>query len=77
LYISVYMADARAQELGLVTVGNPDADGVHHDWFNIFSSMGLLEHDTQIASVVKAIGWLGMIATVAWLVWRWRASQSE
>ena len=77
LYISVYMADARAQELQLVTVGNPDADGVHHDWFNIFSSLGLLEQDTAIARVVKAIGWLGMIGTVAWLVLRWRASRSE
>ena len=73
LYISVYMADARAQELPLVTVGDPENGG--HDWFNIFSQLGLLEHDTLIAAVVKAIGWLGMLATMAWLIWRFYNSQ--
>ena len=68
LYISVYMADARAQELPLVTVGDPDAGG--HDWFNIFSSLGLLEKDTAIAGIVKALGWLGMLAMVGWLAYR-------
>lgn len=71
LYISVYMADARAQDLPLVTVGDPDQGG--HDWFNIFSSLGLLKHDTAIAHIVNAIGWIGMLATVAWLLYRWQA----
>jgi hypothetical protein len=75
LYISVYMADARAQALPLVTVGDPENGG--HDWFNIFSSLGLLQHDTAIAGVVKAAGWLGMLATMAWLILRARASQSS
>ncbi len=68
LYISVYMADARAQELPLVTVGDPEQGG--HDWFNIFSSLGLLQHDTAIAGVVKIAGWIGMLATLGWLVRR-------
>jgi hypothetical protein len=68
LYISVYMADARVQELPLVTVG--DADFAEHDWFRIFSSLGMLEHDTAIAAVTKAIGWIGMLGTIAWLVSR-------
>src|SRR6266446_4444790 len=38
LYIAGYMADARAQELPLVTVGDPENGG--HDWFNIFSQLG-------------------------------------
>jgi hypothetical protein len=65
---ATYMADARAQELPLLTVG--DADYVIHDWNYLFGRLGLLQHDTQIASLVRIIGWLGMLATVAWLVRR-------
>ncbi len=65
LYTSVYMADARAQVLPLVAVG--DVDSAPHDWAAIFASLGLLQHDTKIAAVVRAAGWLGMIGTVAWL----------
>ena len=70
LYTAVYMADARARELPLVTVG--DADDAVHDWFTIFSSLGVLNHDTAIAAVVRLLGWLGMLATVAWLALRLR-----
>jgi len=72
LYIGAYMADARAQQLPLVTVG--DSDYVEHDWFHIFSSLGLLQHDTQIAAFVRLLGWVGMLATIAWLAWRWKQS---
>jgi len=75
LYIATYMADARAQELPLVTVG--DSDYVEHDWFYIFSHLGVLQHDLQIAAFVRALGWLGMLATVGWLVWRWKRSSTE
>lgn len=75
LYISVYMADARAQQLPLVGVGDPDS--VDHDWYLIFSSLGLLQQDTLIAGLVRALGWVGMLATVAWLIWRARVSWSE
>src|SRR5437660_480156 len=68
LYISVYMADARAQALPLVTVG--DSDYVEHDWNYIFSSLGVLQHDLQIAAVVGLLGWLGMVVTMGWLAWR-------
>lgn len=68
LPISTYMADARAQDLPLLTVG--DAEYVIHDWAYLFGKLGLLEHDTQIASAVRAMGWLGMIGVLIWLVWR-------
>ena len=78
LPIGTYMADARAQELPLITVGNPEF--VEHDWFAMFSGLGLLEHDTQIASVVRIVGWIGMLCVVAWLAWRglrpWRTQSS-
>jgi hypothetical protein len=62
------MADARAQELPLLTVGDPEF--VEYDWFAMFSSMGVLEHDIQIALVVRIIGWIGMFAVVGWLAWQ-------
>ena len=68
LYTATYMADARTMELPLVTVGDPDF--AEHDWNTIFTSLGILEHDVQIAHVVRFLGWLGMLAVVAWLVWR-------
>jgi hypothetical protein len=64
LYTATYMADARAQVLPLVTTGDPNF--VEHDWFKIFSSMGVLNYDTSIAAVVRLLGWLGMIAVVVW-----------
>jgi hypothetical protein len=66
--IATYMADARAQELPLLTVGS--GDNVIHDWNYLFGKLGLLAHDTQIASAMRLIGWLGMLAPVAWFVWR-------
>ena len=68
LYIATYMADAREQDLPLVSVGGGET--VEHDWERIFSGWGLLAHDTQIAAVVRALGWIGMLTVVGWLVWR-------
>ncbi|HKW89763.1 MAG TPA: hypothetical protein VJN21_13525 [Candidatus Acidoferrales bacterium] len=68
LPISTYMADARAQQLPLLTVG--DSEYAIHDWNYLFSRLGLLEHDTQIAHAVRMLGWMGMLGTVAWMIWR-------
>jgi hypothetical protein len=75
LYTATYMADARAQELPLVTTGDPDF--VEHDFHAIFSSLGILDYDTKIAAVVRILGWCGMLACVGWLAWRFRAIGSE
>ncbi|HXO87741.1 MAG TPA: hypothetical protein VN885_03760 [Candidatus Acidoferrales bacterium] len=68
LPIATYMADARAQELPLLTVG--DSDNVIHDWAYLFGKLGVLDHDTQIAHGVRVLGWLGMIGTLAWFIVR-------
>jgi hypothetical protein len=68
LPIATYMADARAQDLPLLTVG--DAEYVIHDWNYLFDKFSLLEHDIQIATAVRALGWLGMIGVCVWLAWR-------
>ena len=68
LPISIYMADARSQSLPLLTAG--DSEDVIHDWFYLFSHAGLLQHDSQIGSLFRFLGWLGMFATVAWFSYR-------
>jgi hypothetical protein len=73
LPIATYMADARAQELPLLTVG--DSDDAIHDWAYLFDKLGLLDHDTQIAHAVRVLGWIGMIATLTWFIWRSLRSQ--
>ena len=75
LYTATYMADARAQALPLVTTGDPDF--VEHDFYAIFSSLGVLDHDTQIAAVVRVLGWCGMLACVAWLSLRATATDTK
>jgi len=43
---------------------------VEHDWFAMFSAMGVLEHDIQIALIVRIMGWIGIFAATGWLVWQ-------
>ncbi len=67
-----YMADARVLELDLVSF-SPDASG--HDWNYLFTSVGLIAHDTEIAGLVRTVGWLVLFASVAWgLRELWRRS---
>jgi hypothetical protein len=68
LNVATYMADSRRMELQYVTVGDPDL--AEHDWLTMFTQLGVLEYDTKIAAVVRALGWLGMIGAAVWLWWR-------
>jgi hypothetical protein len=68
LPIATYMADARAQDLPLLTVG--DAEDVIHDWNYLFGKLGVLDHDAQIAHSTRFVGWIGMLTVVGWLFWR-------
>jgi hypothetical protein len=73
LNLATYMADARAMALPLVTVGDAGDEvdpASMHDWHAIFGNLGVLDYDTRIAAVVRLIGWAGMIAMTAWLVYR-------
>jgi hypothetical protein len=75
LPVATYMADSRTQSLTYVTVGDPDA--AVHDWFYLFSSVGVLDHDTQIATFVRILGWAGMLAVTAWVILQvWQARQN-
>jgi hypothetical protein len=75
LPIATYMADARAQELPLLTVG--DSDDVIHDWNYLFGKLGVLDHDTQIAHAMRIIGWIGMLGTFAWFIGRSLATKEK
>jgi hypothetical protein len=68
LPIATYMADARAHDLPLLKIG--DGDYVIHDWNYLFSKLGVLPHDIQIAATVRFIGWIGMLSVAGWLIWR-------
>ncbi len=75
LYTATYMADARAEALPLVSLG--DSETVEHDWNTMFGWWGLLLHDTQIAAFVRFLGWIGMIGIVAWLGYRWYLNRQK
>jgi hypothetical protein len=72
LNVARYMADARAMQLPLVSVGGGDIEA--GDWTLIFEHLGVLNYDTRIAAVVRLLGWVGMIAVVIWL---WRSGRAR
>jgi len=63
LYIGTYMSDARTLALPLVGSGD-------HDWEFLFTQWNLLLHDQQIGHATRALGWFGMLSSVAWFAWR-------
>jgi hypothetical protein len=64
-YIGTYMADARTAALPLV--GSEESD-----WTILFGQWGLLPQDQKIGGFMRTLGWLGMLATMAWLAYRLR-----
>jgi hypothetical protein len=66
--VATYMADARALELPLVTVG-ADGGEVEHDWSYLLYSVGLLQHDTAIASAVRLVAFLLLWGSIALGIW--------
>src|SRR5580704_11070240 len=65
LYIGTYMADARTSALPLV--GSEESD-----WTILFTHWGLLAQDQKIGGIMRTLGWLGMLGTMAWLAYRTR-----
>ncbi len=70
LNVARYMADARAHLLPLV-------GGGEHDWTEIFARWGLLERDTIVAGFTGFLGWMTMIAALAWLFLKWQGQRSS
>jgi hypothetical protein len=68
LDVSIYCADSRAGELMLLDgLTGKESDG--HDWNNLLTTWGLLDHDTVIARWMRAIAWLACVASIGVAVW--------
>jgi hypothetical protein len=83
LYVAHYMSTARSLEgdyiaVGVGAVSGDEMDPNMHDWHNLFSRWGVLQHDIDISRWVFKLAWLGMLATVTWFAWRgWKGWGEE
>ncbi len=59
--LGVYIADARAESLDLVSFSS---EGATHDWNFILERWHLLRRDVAIGHAVKDIGWLALAGSV-------------
>lgn len=64
--VATYMADARQLDLPLVNVGGGE---VIHDWNSMLATLGLLQWDTRMASLVRVLAFLTMWGSVALGAW--------
>ena len=63
--LSIYIADARAQQLDLVGL-TPDP---LHDWHYLLSRMGLLKFDATIAFATRGLGFVILVGSAAFAIW--------
>src|SRR6266566_5056944 len=68
LATAIYCADSRAGKLMLLD-GLTGQESEGHDWNNLLTRWGLLEHDTVIARWMRAIAWLACVASIGVAVW--------
>lgn len=72
--LSWYVADARAQDLDLVSF-SPDGGG--HDWHYLLASAGALKQDLALARMLRGVGWLLVIGATLFTLQlaRWMATE--
>jgi len=63
LSVAIYCADSRAGQLMLID-GSTGNESGGHDWYNLLSQWGLLQHDTQIAYWMRGIAGLMCIGAI-------------
>jgi hypothetical protein len=68
LSVAIYCADSRAGQLMLID-GSTGQESDGHDWNNLLTRWGLLEHDTAIARWMRAIAWLVCVGSILVAVW--------
>jgi len=68
LSVAIYCADSRAGQLMLLD-GSTGQESDGHDWNNLLTRWGLLEHDTAIARWMRAIAWLVCVASIIVAIW--------
>jgi len=70
--LSIYVADARALELPLVSMGSGD---VEHDWNFLLDHFNVLQYDLRIAGWIRLAAMIIFAASLAaggWLCWEMR-----
>jgi len=68
LSVAIYCAESRAGQLMLLD-GSTGQESDGHDWNNLLTRWGLLEHDTAIARWMRMIAWLMCAGSIAIAVW--------
>ena len=68
LSVAIYCADSRAGQLMLID-GSTGQESDGHDWNNLLTSWGLLQHDTGIARGMRAIAFLVCVGSIIVAVW--------
>jgi hypothetical protein len=68
LSVAIYCADSRAGQLMLID-GSTGQESDGHDWNNLLTRWGLLQHDTVIARYMRAVAWLVCVASIVVAVW--------
>jgi len=64
--LAVYVADARAQELPLVSFS---PDGGEHDWFYLLDHFNALGYDLRLALLLRRISFLVLAGSFLWGAW--------
>jgi|WetSurMetagenome_2_1015567.scaffolds.fasta_scaffold00687_18 hypothetical protein len=73
--VSVYVKDAQAMALPLVSIGGGDAI---HDWHFMLSRLGLLRHDQLIGNTIYVSGILIIVsAIVMGFLWAFRTAETN
>jgi hypothetical protein len=68
LDVSIYCADSRAGQLMLLD-GSTGQESDGHDWNNLLTGWGLLQHDIWIARGMRAIATLVCVTSIIVAVW--------
>jgi len=68
LSVAIYCADSRAGQLMLLD-GSTSQESDGHDWNNLLTRWGLLQHDTLIAQYMRAIAALVCVASIVVAFW--------
>lgn len=70
--VAVYVADARARDLTLISgLTGKESDG--HDWYNLLSQWGVLNRDLVYAGRMRVVAGLTCIGSIVyglWIAWQ-------
>jgi hypothetical protein len=68
LSVAIYCADSRAGQLTLLD-GSTGQESDAHDWNNLLTRWGLLQHDIGIARGMRAVAFVVCVASIIVAVW--------